>query len=126
MFLCRFETAILAANCNKKQNHLEQSIQNTQFQPIDQKIEETNASVVGMVGGHGGSSFGGQFVKLAGGDAFVNAGADFLSDQNGVAVIGAEAITKLLEARGYFVEVNRLLPPVPLYDIHFVISGDGV
>lgn len=83
-----------------------------------------------MVGGHGGSSFGGQFVKLAGGDAFVNAGADFLSDQNGVAVIGAEAITKLLEARGYFVEVNRLLPPVPLYHVHFfffcVLSGDGL
>lgn len=79
-----------------------------------------------MVGGHGGGGFGGQLVELAGGDAFVDAGADFLGDQNGVAVICAEAITKLLEARGYFVEVNRLLPPVPLYDIHFVISGDGV
>lgn len=72
-----------------------------------------------MVCGHGGGCFGGQFVELTGSDAFVDAGADFLSDENGIAMNGAQAITEFLEASGYFVEVHRFLASVPLYNVHF-------
>ena len=50
-----------------------------------------------MGGGQGGGGLGGELVELAGGDALVDAGADLLCDEDGVAVVLAEAVAELLE-----------------------------
>lgn len=71
-----------------------------------------------MIGGHSSGGLGGQLVELSGGDAFVDTGADFLGDEDRVAVVNAEAIAKLLETRGDLVEVDSLLPPVTLHNVH--------
>lgn len=74
--------------------------------------------VVGVGCGHGGGGLGGELVELGGGDAPVDAGADLLRDEDGVAVVLAEAVGELLEPRRDLVEVDGLLPPVALHHVH--------
>ena len=71
-----------------------------------------------MISGHSSGGLGGQLVELSGGDAFVDTGADFLGDEDRVAVVNAEAIAKLLKTRGDLVEVDSLLPSVTLHNVH--------
>lgn len=71
-----------------------------------------------MVGGHGGGGLGGELIKLAGSDALVDAGADLLGDEDGVAVVQGEAVAQLLEAGGDLVEVDGFLPSVSLDHVH--------
>jgi len=73
-------------------------------------------------GGHGRGGLGCELVELAGGDALVDPRADLLRDEHGVAVVLAEAVAELLEARRDLVEVHRLLPPVPLHHVHFAAA----
>jgi hypothetical protein len=80
--------------------------------------------VVRVGGGHGRGGLGGELIELAGGDALVDPRADLLRDEHGVAVVLAEAVAELLEARRDLVEVHRLLPPVPLHHVH-VVAGFG-
>jgi len=68
--------------------------------------------------GHGRGGLGGELIELAGGDALVDPRADLLRDEHGVAVVLAEAVAELLEARRDLVEVHRLLAAVPLDHVH--------
>lgn len=79
-----------------------------------------------MIGGHGGSSLGSELVELAAGDALVDASADLLGDEDGVAVVDAEAVAELLQARGDLVEVDGFLPSISLDHVHLsvVLSGE--
>lgn len=67
---------------------------------------------------HGRRGLGGELVELAGGDALVDPRADLLRDEHRVAVVLAEAVAELLEARRDLVEVHRLLAAVPLDHVH--------
>lgn len=78
----------------------------------------THRGIVRMIGGHGSGGFGGQFIKLAGGDALVNAGTDLLGHENRVTVVAAKAITKLLQTGGDLVKMHCLLTPISLHHIH--------
>lgn len=71
-----------------------------------------------MVCGHGSGGLGGKLVKLAGGDALVDACTHLLRHEHGVAVLDAETITQLLQTRRDLIEVHRFLPTVSLDDIH--------
>ena len=51
-----------------------------------------------MVSSHGISSFSGQFIEFAGGDAIVDTDIDLLKDEDRVAMVDAKTITELLEA----------------------------
>lgn len=75
-----------------------------------------------MISSHSSSSFRCQFIELAGGDALVDPGADLLSDEDGVAVIDAEAVAELLEASGNLVEVHGFLTPISLHHIHLACT----
>ena len=74
--------------------------------------------VIGMLGGHGGRSLGGQVIQLDRGHAVVQTGDDLLSDLDRLDKIGIEPIAELGDARGDFVEVNLLLTPASLDDKH--------
>jgi hypothetical protein len=67
---------------------------------------------------HGRRGLGGELVELAGGDALVDPRADLLRDEHRVAVVLAEAVAELLEARRDLVEVHCLLAAVPLDHVH--------
>lgn len=76
--------------------------------------------------GHGGGGLGGELTDLAGGDALVDAGADLLGDEDGVAVLHAEAVAEPREPRGDLVEVDRLLPAVALHHVHLASPPPGL
>lgn len=80
--------------------------------------EYTYRGVIGVGGGHGGSSLRGELVELTGGDALIDAGADLLGDEDWVAVLLAEAVAELLKPRRDLVELHRFLPAVALYHVH--------
>ena len=82
------------------------------------KTTGTDQSIVGMSGGQRGSSLCGQLIQLRCRDALVDAHADLLSDQHGVAELGVEAITELLQTGGDLIEVHGFLTPIALDDIH--------
>lgn len=71
-----------------------------------------------MASGHGGRRLRREFVELAGGDAHVDAGANLLRDQHGIAVLLAEAIAQPLEPRRDLVEANWLSLAAQLHDVH--------
>ena len=77
--------------------------------PVQKKLwkEQMNhRCIVGVRGGHGSGGLGGELADLVGGDALVDASADLLCDEDGVAVLRAEAVAELLEPRGDLVEVD--------------------
>lgn len=78
-----------------------------------------------MRGGHGGGGLGGELADLGGGDALVDAGAYLLRDEDGVAVLHAEAVAEFLDPSGDLVEVDRLLPAVALHHVHLPPAGVG-
>lgn len=82
-----------------------------------------------MIGRHSSSGLSGELIELAGGDAFVDAKANLLCHEHGIAVIGVQAVAQLLQARRDLVEVDSLAPPVPLDDVHLEfgwgISSNG-
>ena len=122
MFLCRFETTILAANCIETNFiNLVKSTYLSKKNKITNKEtkSETHRSVVRVVSGHGGGSFSGQFIKLACGDAFVDASTDFLGHQDWVTMLHAKSIAQLLQPRRDLVEMHRFLTPISLHYIHF-------
>lgn len=71
-----------------------------------------------MVGGHGSRRLSGQLIELAGGDAGVDSGADLLRYADRIAVLLAETVAQFLQARSDLIEVDGLLAPVPLDDVH--------
>lgn len=79
----------------------------------------THTSIIRVVSSHSGSSLSRQFIKLTRGDALVDSSAHLLRDKHRLTVLGAEPITELLQPRGDLVEVDRLLTPISLNDIHF-------
>ena len=123
VFLCRFDTAILAASFT---NHEQRKGGNRPHVRTNHDSQEKgkprnrvpHRGIVRVGGGHGRGGLGCELVELAGGDALVDPQADLLRDEHGVAVVLAEAVAELLEARRDLVEVHRLLPPVPLHHVH--------
>ena len=88
------------------------------------KEQMNHRCVVGVRGGHSSGGLGGELADLVGGDALVDASADLLCDEDGVAVLRAEAVAELLEPRGDLVEVDRLLPAVALHHVHRAAAAD--
>lgn len=82
------------------------------------KIKQTHGCIIGVVSGHSGGCFGGQFVELASGNALVNACTDFLGHKDGITVLSTESVTQLLQPRRYLIKMNGFLLPVSLHHIH--------
>ena len=104
VFLCRFDTAILAASFT---NHEQRKGGNRPHVRTNHDSQEKgkprnrvpHRGIVRVGGGHGRGGLGCELVELAGGDALVDPRADLLRDEHGVAVVLAEAVAELLEAR---------------------------
>lgn len=73
-----------------------------------------------MVSGQSSGGFCSQFIQLTGGDPFVDAGTDLLSDQNGIAVLSAQTITEFLKTRSYLIKMYCFLAAISLHHIHRV------
>ena len=78
-----------------------------------------------MLGGHRGGDLRGQVVQLHGSDPGVEAADHLHCDLGGVNVVSLQPVAQLLNPAGDLVEVDGLLPPVPLQYDHLAAVNLG-
>ena len=61
---------------------------------------------VGVLGGLVGAGLGGKLIELRGGHAGVDSGDDLLRDDDGIDVVGVQAVAELLNSGGDLVELD--------------------